>query len=371
MDSTFTLYAVVLLVGALPCAVASAALAARASGGRRSDGWLAAWLGAVLLLTGPYLLGFLGLYDRVRWLSNLPIGNAFLLGPLALAYVRSVGGRGRASGWLFAPAALSLALGVWVWGRTTFAGVPFGATLGPALNALGPPLGLAFNAACLAVAGRAVGQLRTASAGRTPPAERAVVRWLGRFVAASAVVVAVQLAFGAAYLLGAEFSYTRHWWAEVAYLAVGYYVALAGYGAARALDAAGPLTERAAPPLAADALAAWVPRLDRWMRSEKPHLQPDVTVAALAGELGLSVAELSHLVNAGLGRNFNEFVNGYRVAEVQARLRDPEADHLTLLAVALESGFQSKATFNRAFRKETGTTPSAWRDAERAAQVAI
>ena len=360
MDTTVNVYAVALLVGAVPCAVASVALAARAvRGRRRADGWLAAWLGAVLLLVGPYLLGFLGAYDRAGWLSNLPIGNAFLLGPLALGYVWAVAGRGRVSRWLLAPAAASLALGLWVWTRTAIAGVPFSATAGPTLNAWAGPLGLAFNAACVAVAGRTVGGLRAAGP------------WPARFVGAAGLVLAVQAGFGLAYLLGAEFSYARQWWAHVAYVALGYYVAVAGYGAARQSDAAASPTEPAAPPLPAAEVAAWTDRLDRRMRTDKPHLRPDLTVAALADAVGLTPAELSHVVNAGAGRNFNEFVNGYRVAEVQARLRDPDADRLTLLAVALESGFQSKATFNRAFRKETGTTPSAWRDAEREAQDAI
>ncbi len=362
METTYNVYAVVLLVGAVPCALAVAALATRAVGRQRhADGWLAAWLGAVLLLVGPYLLGFLGAYDRVRWLSNLPIGNAFLLGPLTLGYVRGLTGRGRVSPWLLAPAAASLALGLWVWTRTAWAGVPFSATFGPTLNAWAGPLGLAFNATCVAVAWRTVGRMRTSTGDP----------WLVRFVGAAAFVLAVQAGFGLAYLLGAEFSYTRQWWANVAYVAVGYYVAVAGYAAARQSDAAGPPPEPAVPPLPAAEVAAWTDRLDRRMRTDKPHLRPNLTVAGLADAVGLTPAELSHIVNAGAGRNFNEFVNGYRVAEVQARLRDPDADRLTLLAVALESGFQSKATFNRAFRKETGTTPSAWRDAQREAQGAM
>ena len=59
---------------------------------------------------------------------------------------------------------------------------------------------------------------------------------------------------------------------------------------------------------------------------------------------------------------------GHRVEEVQARLRTPGAQAVTLLTIAFESGFASKATFNRAFKGTTGLTPSAWWAANRGPQ---
>ena len=67
---------------------------------------------------------------------------------------------------------------------------------------------------------------------------------------------------------------------------------------------------------------------------------------------------LSRVINSGFGQNFNDYVNEYRVREAERRLRDPRFRHYTLLAVALESGFNSKSTFNRVFKKLRGATPS-------------
>ncbi|MBC8082005.1 MAG: AraC family transcriptional regulator, partial [Hymenobacter sp.] len=69
---------------------------------------------------------------------------------------------------------------------------------------------------------------------------------------------------------------------------------------------------------------------------------------------------ISFTVNAGFGRSFNDLVNGYRVAEVKRRLATPDAQRLTLLGIAFESGFNSKTTFNRIFKQLTGKAPREW-----------
>jgi AraC-like DNA-binding protein len=72
------------------------------------------------------------------------------------------------------------------------------------------------------------------------------------------------------------------------------------------------------------------------------------------------------LINEHLIVNFLDFVNRYRVGEAQRLLQDEENDQYTLLAVAKEAGFNSKAPFNRAFKKYTGMSPSRYRQTERA-----
>ena len=65
-------------------------------------------------------------------------------------------------------------------------------------------------------------------------------------------------------------------------------------------------------------------------------------------------------MNNGFGQSFNDLVNSYRVAEVKRRLRTPDAQRLTLLGIALDSGFNSKTTFNRIFKQFTGYAPRDW-----------
>jgi AraC-like DNA-binding protein len=110
-------------------------------------------------------------------------------------------------------------------------------------------------------------------------------------------------------------------------------------------------------------------RLLALMARERPFLDPDLTLPALARALGVHPAHLSRVINERLGRNFFEFVNRYRVEAACQRLRRPEGEKEKLITIAIGSGFNSLATFNRVFKELTGRTPSAYRrhpDPERA-----
>ena len=95
-----------------------------------------------------------------------------------------------------------------------------------------------------------------------------------------------------------------------------------------------------------------------FMDSKKPYLNPEITLADLAKELQLSSNQLSQIINTEFGKNFNEFINEYRVEMFKSKVKDESLQHLSLLGIALECGFNSKATFNRVFKKITHVSPS-------------
>jgi AraC-like DNA-binding protein len=94
------------------------------------------------------------------------------------------------------------------------------------------------------------------------------------------------------------------------------------------------------------------------MKEKRPYLNGELSAAQLASQLGISVNHLSQVLNQEQGQNFFDFVNSYRVREVQEKMADPSNNHLTLLAIALESGFNSKTSFNTLFKKIAGKTPT-------------
>ncbi len=104
-------------------------------------------------------------------------------------------------------------------------------------------------------------------------------------------------------------------------------------------------------------LFPWRDKLLTLMDAEKPWLEPELTLSELAQRLRTNAGLLSRVINAGCGQNFNDFVNTYRVAEARRKLADPRLAHYSLVGVALESGFNSKSTFNRVFKKLTGQVP--------------
>jgi len=103
-------------------------------------------------------------------------------------------------------------------------------------------------------------------------------------------------------------------------------------------------------------------RLEQLMKTEKPYLQPELGVADLASQLEVKPFMVSRALNTVLQQSFPEYVNTYRVKELQARLRDPRFAHYSLLALAFDSGFNSKASFNRVVKKVTGKAPSELRE---------
>jgi AraC-like DNA-binding protein len=97
------------------------------------------------------------------------------------------------------------------------------------------------------------------------------------------------------------------------------------------------------------------------MTTECPWKDPDLTLADLAGRLESTPHKVSELLNARLRQTFYDFVNGYRVEDVQRRIASGETRTRTMLNLAFDAGFASKSTFNQAFKTRTGQTPSAYK----------
>ena len=100
------------------------------------------------------------------------------------------------------------------------------------------------------------------------------------------------------------------------------------------------------------------------MSETKPYLNADLTLSDLASELEVGQNKLSAYINRELGKNFNDFINEYRVEAVKETLNSPEKSHLSILGIALDCGFSSKATFNRVFKKFAGVPPSQYTSGE-------
>jgi AraC-like DNA-binding protein len=96
--------------------------------------------------------------------------------------------------------------------------------------------------------------------------------------------------------------------------------------------------------------------LANYVDSNQAFLNPDLSLASLASELGHSSNHVSQVINEFGDGNFREFINARRVGEACRRLRD--APGTNLLELAMDVGFNSKSSFNRAFRKFAGVTPS-------------
>ena len=104
-------------------------------------------------------------------------------------------------------------------------------------------------------------------------------------------------------------------------------------------------------------------KLEHHMTNEQPYHDASLTLKKLARQLSLQSRELSILINHHIGQHFFDFVNVYRIEEAKKILVAEAPSKTSVLDILYEVGFNSKSSFNTAFKKHTGTTPSAFRKA--------
>ena len=156
------------------------------------------------------------------------------------------------------------------------------------------------------------------------------------------------------------------WWRLInsaSLLAVTVMVAFVAFGwrdPSLLMPPARPAGDTAAPPEADD--SQLLARLAALMGQERLYRQDGLTITAVAARLGVPEYRLRRAINQGLGaRNFNAWLNEFRIAEAKAALADPTQREVPILTIALDAGFGSLAPFNRAFRSDTGCTPTEYR----------
>jgi len=222
-------------------------------------------------------------------------------------------------------------------------------------------------------------------------ADLVLFKWVKNFLMAFLLMQLLQVAF---YLLAIPFpqmdTYIGSWWFFFSFAVIFYYIAITGYSNSIQTkvpfklnllanapllllpDAAQPAVatnffEEAeviditdAPPAKKEdssLLAEWKPRILELLLVQKIYEDPELSLAQMAKQLKTNPSLLSKMINQGFQLNFNDFINHHRIEAVKDKLKAGEQKTQTLLGIAYDCGFNSKATFNRAFKKATGTSP--------------
>lgn len=348
-----------LLLAAFVQLIAIAAALTRPLENRSSNRTLAALLVVLAGIITPWMIGFAGFYDAWPWLSFVPVAVTLAVAPLFWLYVHALlGGRWPDGGaWHLAPA-----LAQFAYLALCFIVLPLpykNEWLGRQAPVYNTVTGLGVMAG-LAVYGRASLGLITRYRGelsqQVADEHRYALGWLRQALAALFILLAVWTLFGV--------------WDFIAPLGysglMGLYVAIAGIAlflgiqGLRHADRRFPMPSL--PPNDAVSERDWTSLGREWAattQAQRWHTDPDLSLALLARRLGTNTGYLSRALNEGLGVNFSTFVNRLRCQSVaDALAAGREGD---LLDLALDAGFSSKASFNRAFRTEYGCTPSEYR----------
>jgi AraC-like DNA-binding protein len=97
------------------------------------------------------------------------------------------------------------------------------------------------------------------------------------------------------------------------------------------------------------------------MEREKPFLNPGLTLSDISEKTSIPVRSLSEVINNSLNKNFYDFINSYRIKESQRLLEDSAVNRKTVLEILYEVGFNTKSSFNEAFKRHAGLTPTQYK----------
>jgi AraC-like DNA-binding protein len=206
------------------------------------------------------------------------------------------------------------------------------------------------------------------------------IAWIRNFLITYFFFIAITVALTLmSLLIGVR--YEKMWWAYLLNLAITYYISIYGYSHRPINNLDFQIKEdnmkeveneiiinlyseshsdiKKPKPIMDEAeILEWEHKLKDYFTKERPYMNPDLRLAELANHFQVNISTLSTIVNQCFGKNFNDLVNEYRINAFTKSIDDGLLSQFTLLSIAYDSGFNSKTTFNRAFKKQLGMSPS-------------
>jgi AraC-like DNA-binding protein len=214
-------------------------------------------------------------------------------------------------------------------------------------------------------------------------ADSVMFKWAKRFLVAFLMLIAIRIAF---FIVNPEWDeFGKKFWYYVCFSILFYYMSISGYtnsilSATSFRDS--PLNFYANFKFEADSpdeiglpilipdndnlaedkneipdIDLWKEKIENLMLVDKMYENPELVISDLSNKLSTHSKKISQLINQGFNKNFNDFVNHYRIKAVIQKIEEGEHTIQTLLSLAFECGFNSKSTFNRAFKRSTSLSP--------------
>ncbi len=338
------------------------------------------WLAALLLLLCSSLItpfiGFANVYDRNQWLTYFPFGITYGYSVCLWFYVLTLTNAKRVferRDWLlFIPSIVYLVFRFTLFAQNLEFKFWFNDNYyQPYVNPFVAVTEFVWNLAFLYFSIKHYRKYRTWLNENYSDTEKIKFDWLRNFLYIFTFVFVLGAIFNFTGTFLFRLSYIQYFYFEFVLALVTYYLAIAGYLRSQTIELNFTVAESEKIEIAAEEkktllaeseLEKLKAKLRNLMETEKPFLDSQLTLGALARQIGVNTTVLSYVINSGFDKNFNDFVNEFRINEVKNKLNDGAAETENLLGIALDSGFNSKATFNRAFKKFTGVSPKEFQE---------
>ncbi len=361
----------------------------------KSNFWLSLFVFLCSLYIAPWMLGFAGWYDTQPYrdfLFYMPFQHLFFIGPIILFYTQSLLNPSfrftKKDVWHLAPGILYLIYIslIAIYDLYIFKDYYFYQDgMDKDFEDWYQKLGLLSMLLYFIISLRYYNNYRKLMYQVVSFADSVLFKWIRTYLIAFLLMLILPIVFEiAGYLFPQLKSYTGSWWFFLFFSIVMYYIAVSGYAnptSARiafrmsAFDkkplllSSGNLNENAIEENTIDIehetfdetispeLEMWKSKIAVLIQQEKLYQNPELTLTDLSKKLQTNPAIISRTINQGFQMNFNDFINNYRIEAVKEMFKNGEHKKSTLLGIAYDCGFNSKATFNRAFKKNTRLSP--------------
>jgi len=393
----FNFYSSVLLISFTHGIIYSALLLSKAiKNEKKSDCWLSLFIFLCSLYIAPWMLGFAGWYDNQPYrdlLFYIPFQHLFFIGPIIFFYTQSLlnpsfkFSKKEALHLLPGFIYLVYIVSIWVYDKFIFGGYFFYESgLDKDFENWYQKLGLISMIIYFILSIRYYNVYKKLMFQVVSYADSILFKWIKTYLIAFLVMLLLPITFD---ILGFFYpevkSYQGSWWFFLFFSIVMYYIAVTGYS--NSINSTIPFkmsffdknpillldsnnenetetvididheifTENVSPEI-----QKWKVKIETLIQEEKLYQNPELTLNDLAKKLETNASIISKTINQGFQMNFNDCINNYRIEAVKTMFANNEHEKSTLLGIAFDCGFNSKATFNRAFKKNTGITPKAF-----------
>ena len=359
----------------------------------KSNYWLSLFIFLCSLYIAPWMLGFAGWYDNQPYRDILfytPFQHLFLVGPIIFFYTQSLlnpsfrFSKKEAIHLLPGFVYTLYIIAIWIYDKFIFGDYYFYQNgMDKDFDFWHQKLGLVSMIVYFVMSIRYYNVYKKLIFQVVSYADSILFKWIKTYLIAFLVMLLLPILFDIVGLFYPETqTYTGSWWFYLFFSIVMYYIAVTGYS--NAIHSTIPFEmsffdknpvllvdgnktaetetvidieyENFEEPISPD-IENWKSKIETLIQEEKLFENPELTLTDVAKKLKTNASIISKTINQGFQMNFNDCINNYRIEAVKNRFANGEHKKSTLLGIAYDCGFNSKATFNRAFKKNTGKTP--------------
>ncbi len=358
----------------------------------KPDYWLSLFVFLCSLFIAPWMLGFAGWYDNQpyrNFMFFVPFQHLFFIGPVLFFYIQSLLNPSfRMDKKQFLHLILGILhllyiFGIFIYDKFIFRKPFFYANgMDKDFDSWYQYLGFISMLIYLILSIKYYSNYKKLIVQITSNADAVLFTWIRQYLFAFLAMILLKIVAELLATIYPEYTnYVSGWWFYLLYSIILYYIAITGYSNVIVTKIGYQMSVFDAKPILlldenqiknedliditnsdlkieiTSEIMAWKIKIETLIQSEKLYQNPELSLTEIAKKLESNSSIISKAINQGFGMNFNDFINNYRIEAVKEMFQIGEHKKSTLLGIAYDCGFNSKATFNRAFRKNTSQTP--------------